>query len=389
MTRTAVAAPMKYLDQALTGLRAIGQPAPRDAATPAVALVMQLAHVDEARVVSICRVLQQSSHFNALMREQITTMTVSERYAAIAQDFDSIRDDAQRLIESSTHGAPGMYERLGQLWMRATRGDIASRFAKIRRHYLDVSHDAEQQLRTQRAMLEIYADFRLAMKEAEIQAQELLALQRTRLDDAHAALDRAQQTADAATTGDGATLGRLTLARDEAMRVVHDEDARYQIAKDLADDLRVGYATSEAVMARLQQTQQIRQRVHARSVSFFATNETVFTALSAAFTAQQGLHESTETLNALSGGISRGVESVADLGDETLRTGLRAGYGPTLRADAVKKLVDAVVGFQDGALQLIDELRTQATRDAAEIADYVEDGKRRYAAQARNPEHAK
>lgn len=375
-----VAAPMKYLDKAVTGLRNLGLPAPQEAHVPVVALVTKLAAVDEARVISISRVLQHSSHFNTLMRDQVQSAAVSDRYAEIVRAFDSIRDDAKRMIVQLDDGKIDMKEKLENLWMKITRGDIPSRFAKIKDVYLEVSRDSAKQLETELTMLNMYADFRMAMKEGEIQAQEILKIQQGHLDAAKTKLEAAQQAAANADTSDGVAHGRLVLTRDEAIRALQDEDERYQIAKDLADNLQVAYSTSEAVMARLNQTHGVKKRVHARAVTFFSTNETVFTALNAAFTAQQGLHESTETLNAMTDGISKGLESVAEVGDEVLNKGLKAGYGATLRVESVKKLVDAVVGFQESSLKAIEELRDQATKDAAEISAYVEDGKKRYAA---------
>ena len=58
----------------------------------------------------------------------------------------------------------------------------------------------------------------------------------------------------------------------------HAED-RYQICKDLSDNLTIGYNTSEVIMARLLQTTNAKDRVYKQAVSFFGTNETVLTAL--------------------------------------------------------------------------------------------------------------
>jgi hypothetical protein len=58
---------------------------------------------------------------------------------------------------------------------------------------------------------------------------------------------------------------------------------------------------------------------------------------------------------------------------------VRAGYGPTVRADSVKKLVDSVVNWQSRSHEIIDEMRKQSTANAAEIRDAVEDGKRKLA----------
>jgi uncharacterized protein YaaN involved in tellurite resistance len=58
---------------------------------------------------------------------------------------------------------------------------------------------------------------------------------------------------------------------------------------------------------------------------------------------------------------------------------VRAGYGPTIRAESVKKLVDSVVGFQERSQQIIAEMRILSTKNAEEIRDSVEAGKQRLA----------
>ena len=58
---------------------------------------------------------------------------------------------------------------------------------------------------------------------------------------------------------------------------------------------------------------------------------------------------------------------------------VKAGYGPTIRADAVKKLVDSVINFQEKSIGIVQEMRTLSTQNSAEIRDAVEDGKRRIA----------
>jgi hypothetical protein len=158
-----------------------------------------------------------------------------------------------------------------------------------------------------------------------------------------------------------------------------DEDKRYQIAKDLSDNLTIGYNTSEVIMARLMQTTNAKERIYAQAVSFFSTNDTVLTALKASFTGMFGLHESTETVNAMKEGVSKSIEVLAEIGDKVQEAAVRAGYGPTIRADAVKKLVDSVVNFQEKSQVIIEEMRKLATQNSTEIRDAVEDGKKRLA----------
>jgi hypothetical protein len=169
------------------------------------------------------------------------------------------------------------------------------------------------------------------------------------------------------------------LLRDEHLRVTQDEDKRYQIAKDLSDNLTISYNTSEVIMARLMQTTSAKERVYQQSVSFFSTNDSVLTALKASFTGMFGLHESTQTLNAMKEGMSKSLETLGEIGNKIGEEAIKAGYGPTIRADAVKKLVDSVVTFQERSTEIIAEMRKLSTQNSAEIRDAVEDGKKRIA----------
>ena len=132
-------------------------------------------------------------------------------------------------------------------------------------------------------------------------------------------------------------------------------------------------------MARLMQTTNTKERVYSQAVTFFSTNETVLTALTASFTGMFGLHESTQTVEAMKEGVSQSLEVLADVGGEIQEAAVRAGYGPTIRADAVTKLVDSVVNFQEKSREIIEEMRVQSTANANEIRTAVEDGKRRMA----------
>src|SRR4030095_4460939 len=127
------------------------------------------------------------------------------------------------------------------------------------------------------------------------------------------------------------------------------------------------------------QTSSAKERIYAQSITFFSTNDSVLTALKASFTGMFGLHESTATLNAMKEGISKSLETLSQVGDKVQEEALRAGYGPTIRADAVKKLVDSVVNYQERAVTIIEEMRKASTQNSVAIRDAVDDGQRRIA----------
>jgi hypothetical protein len=256
---------------------------------------------------------------------------------------------------------------------------MSDRFEKIKRVYLDVAKDSKDQIAREQLILNAYQDFRGALKESEVLAFEILKKAEGTLAAKKAELEKAMQTVEHATGDDVAARARLELARDERMRDVQNEEKRYQIAKDLSDNLTVSYNTSDVIMARLQQTTNAKERVYQQAISFFGTNETVLTALSASFTGLHGLHESTQTLNAMKEGVSQSLEDLADIGGKVQEEALKAGYGPTIRAESVKRLVDSVINFQTRSREIIQEMRQLSTQNATEIRAAVEQGRERLA----------
>ncbi|MEO0793506.1 MAG: cell surface protein, partial [Pseudomonadota bacterium] len=165
-----------------------------------------------------------------------------------------------------------------------------------------------------------------------VMALEVLKTAEGKLDAARADVNTAVAKVAGFLGEDPAERARLELARDEELRKLQAEEKRYQIAKDLSDNITIGYNTSEVVMARLVQTTNAKERIYAQSVSFFGTNEIVLTALTASFTGMHGLHESTQTLEAMKDGVNKSLEVLADIGSEVQEAATKSGYGPTVSA---------------------------------------------------------
>ena len=376
-TKNILSSPLRYLDKALNGLRDLGLMPEKPDEMPVVTLIDQISDLDEEKAVAIARTLSNTTVFNEVVREQITSMNIGERYETITQSFDSIRDDAKSMVEQLDDGKIDTMERLSNFWMKVTRGDIPSRFVKIKDTYMEVSADTKDQIESENQILESYRDFRGALKESQVMAFQILKKAETQVEIAKTRLEEASKALESNTGEDRETIAKLELTRDERLRELQAEDKRYQIAKDLAENLSVSYNTTEVVMARLVQSSDVKERVYSQAVSFFGTNETVFTALNASFTSLQGLHESTQTLEAMKEGVNKSLETLAEVGDKVQEDALRAGYGPTIKAESVKKLLDSVINFQEKSRSLIAEMRELSTRNEQEISQAVEDGKRR------------
>lgn len=369
---------MNYLDRAVTALRSVGIALPAQEEAPVLKLLDAVAKYDNNRVTDIAATLQKSSLFNAAVRDQIQGMDISTRYADITAKFDSIRDDSQKMVEWMSDGKLDLHEKVQLGWMKMRRGSIPDRFKDIRGTYLEVSKSANDQITREGTILQAYQDFRMALKTSEVEAQEVLKIAQAAVEERKQELKNASDAVEAYSGTDNAEKTRLELARDVALRALQDEDKSAQIVKDIADDLKTAYNTAELVFARLQQSYSVKERLYQRSVTFFSTNEVVFTGLSASVTSMAGLSEATNTLDSMKDGINKGLEALAQTGGQQLEAGLRAGYGATLKVESVKALANAVVDFQASSQKLIEELRNESTRASQEIEQACEDGKRRF-----------
>lgn len=367
-----------YVDRAVQVLNKIGIILKPQTDAPILKLLDNVTEIDKNRVMSIARTLQQQSAFNEVVREQIDGVQVSQRYTKIVNHFDSIRTDMEKMIGWLDDGRLDFFERIKIGWMKLQRGSIPDRFNLIKDTYLEVSKETGNQVERERIILNAYQDFRFGLKQAQITAEELVNMATARLEDCKNKLSLAIAEVDNFNSDDHVARARLELIRDEALRNVQQEDSRYQIILDLANNLTVSYNSAEAVFARLQQTTSVKERVYQQSVNFFSTNEIVFTALSASITSLTGLSESTKTLEALKDGMNKGIESIASAGNKQLEEALRAGYGSTIKADSLRSLVEAIVNYQESSQQLISELRNESIENAKEIDRIVEDGKQRF-----------
>lgn len=367
----------KYLDRALGVLDRLGIAHRTDVPQELVRLLDEVRDLDEPKVIAIADTIQHMSTFNALVRDNVENIDVGQRYLTITEMFDSIREDSKTLINQLQDGRISLGERMQNLWMRMRRGTPSDRFEKIVDVYRDVSAETKNQLEREQRIMDAYIDFRFAVKQAEIHAKDLLESFLPWLEQARHALAAAQQTVDAAPAGD-AERSRLELARDEARGDFERADRTYQLLKDIAENLSIGYDVGETLITKLKQTHDVKDRVYRRSVTFFTTNEHVFTILGTVYTSQHGLHEATQATEAMKQGVNKGLEDVAELGEELERAALKAGYGSTINPASVQKLVDAIANFQVESLNTIAELRHESEENAKEIRRVVEAGKQRF-----------
>ncbi len=367
------------LDKAKEIIRDLGIQVEKVEDAPVAGLLKEIYDLDKDKVTIIAKTLSEVAVFNEIVRSEISEMNIGQRYNELVENFNSIRDDAKRLVTQLDDGKVDTFERISNVWMKVRRGDIAERFDEIRHVYLEVAADSKDQIIREGRILEAYREFRSAYKQAQVLSLKVLEAAQKELNKAKKALDKASKAVASYKGQEVSQRAELEMLRDDEMRVLQTIEKKYQIAKDLSDNMTIGYNTSEVVMTRLMQTTSAKERVYAQAVSFFSTNDAVLTALKASFTGMFGLHESTKTLNAMKKGVEQSLETLAEIGQAVQEEAVKAGYGPTVKAESVKKLVDSVVNFQIRSREIIDEMRVLATRNSEEIREAVEDGKRRLA----------
>jgi len=375
MTNTQTTSIQKYLDSSLEVLKKFHL-APSRAESQLVVILNDVVSVDEAKVLAIAQTVKYSEDFNEMVRENISEMHVGERYSEINDLFTSIREDSKRLIRQEEDEKLDAGEKLENLWVSITRGSTHNRFNKIRSTYHAVSNDAKQQLNNEDAILNGYLDFRQALKSAEILSRQVFEQQTIKVEESRQALETAAKAVEEYKTSDSHK-SELELKRDEAIREHEKQEKIYQLFKDVSEDLNQSYNVGETIIAKLKQTHNLKDQLYRGGVSFFGTNENIFTFLDATYTSQRGLHEQTRALEALENGTNKSLEDIAEFGGKIEEEAIRVGYGSTYKVESVKKLVDAIVSYQENSRKLIEEERNKSARSAKEIEVIVEEGKKR------------
>ena len=366
----------QYLDAAQLILERFGI-TPGEEKSELAELLNDVADVDEAKIVAIAQTLRYMKGFNELVRDNVKEMSAGTRYEDITDKFTTIREDLAKMVGQIQDGRYSTPEKLRNAWMKLMRGSTKKRFDKICDLFEGVNEDLDEQLDHETAILEGYANVRLAMAEAKVLAAEVKEKQEGTLEDSKAALEAAQKAVDAYTSAEGADKDRLVLDRDKAMMAWQTEDRRYQLLKDVYEQMQVGMSGSQALASRLQQSHGVKTQLYSRGVTFFDTNEIVYTMMSATYTSEQGLHEGTEAMNAMTEGANKALEQLADAGTDLQKKALKAAYGQTISPESIGKLLEAVVSFQTESLELIGTYRKESEAAANQSEQMVQDWAKR------------
>jgi hypothetical protein len=117
MADVAIKSPLQYLDKASSTLREMGLMPDKIDPAPINALLEKISDLDKDKIAIIARTLGQTEVFNEVVREHTSKMEIGERYLAITNGFNSIRDDSKRLVDQVADGKLDILERGTNMWM--------------------------------------------------------------------------------------------------------------------------------------------------------------------------------------------------------------------------------------------------------------------------------
>lgn len=344
-----------------------------------VTIIEAIKDVDEEAALFVARTLAEQVVFDGLVVSKISGIAVGDEYTEINEGFNSIREEAKAAVTDAASGRKkGLLASVASFFKEATEGDIADRFKKIEERFEQVTTSLEAQLKGEAEILAAYKLFRNALGRSHVAALEIKKKLDTILADAKAKATAAQAAVDAAPSEDEAARVTLALERDAANDQRDREDSRWQVAKDLAESLQIAYSVTEVTMKKLEDTSKLKDRIWRRAVTFFATNRSTLAALKANYSATVGLAQGTNALDAMTDGVNKSLEDLADVTGKVNEKAIRSGYGATIDPNSVGKLVDALIAETEQTIPLIEEMRIFATESAAAIDAKVEEGKQRY-----------
>ncbi len=126
--------PLRYdfnLSKAVGVLKDYGFLQVDDKASAMAEVLQGVVHVDEARVLAIASTLKLSGSYNKMVRDNVESMKVDDRYKIINELFDSVREDLFALVKHAEDGKIDLGEKVSQAWMKLARGSPHKRFEKI------------------------------------------------------------------------------------------------------------------------------------------------------------------------------------------------------------------------------------------------------------------
>lgn len=369
----------KYMNSAIAKIKELGLSLVEPDSSLVAPIVSKLSELDEPKALVIGRTLTYQGVFAEMADKHISAMSYGSRFEDIAESFDSIVNDMKRMVGQAERNGVSIGERVGNLYMKVSRGDVAYRFDKVQSVFKDVMKDSMAQASREEKILLAYVDYRQALKEAIVLTFDLMKVAEERWNAAKAQTVEANDAVVAAVDAEPAERARLELARDERKLAEDAAEARWQATKRISENIQTSHDVADMTFKRLEQVIRSKNQVVDEGNAFFSTNRIVFTALKVTVTGYIGLHEATQAVNSMKEGRAKAINAIAESGDKLLEAATTTAYTSTdnATAAAMKNLIEKTVSWQVREKELIAAARKQSAENTAQIAKDAEEGRQR------------
>ena len=329
--------------------------------------------------LQLTEVFKSIDAFNDVASSQIKEMRAGDRYEVIRKNFESILEDSERMVRQvSDDGKMSFINKLQNKLTKWRRGSVEARFNELRNTAEQVFADAEDQIKRELTVLDAYREFRVGLKESTLVSRVLFERAEVRREEYLGKLQQAQHAVNQAKEEGLAPLelGVLELKRDEAQREFEIEDRRLQIATTISEQLLLSFGISEGVMTRYAQTTEVKEKVQQQSATFYTANNGVLTTLTATFKQLQGLHEQTQTINAMVKGTEDALKRLNSMGTTIQDRALQTAYTVNISPEVLRELYNKTVEFRQHQNQLIEEARRTSKINYDETVKVISEGQR-------------
>jgi hypothetical protein len=364
----------KYLTAAIGKLKELNISVGEPDSSIIAPLLASLAEIDETKALIVGRTLAYQDVFSAMVSKEISEMSVGDRQAELAATFKSIIADMKAMVSQAERGSLSIGDRIGNIYMKVTRGDVAYRFDANANIFKVVIKDSLDQIAREKKILEAYVDYRGALKEAELLVYELMQVAAEQVDAAKKKAEEANAAVVAAAASDPAERARLELGRDDAQRMLTAADARWQSAKRQAENLSASYNITDMTFKRCEQITNLKQEGANEASAFYSTNKIVFAALKVTMTGLIGLHELTQSINNMKAGRAAAIEAIATVGTKLLEDATTAAYTSVDDGTvaSMKTLIAETERFAVSQVQRVADARAKSTENTSIIAKDAE-----------------
>jgi hypothetical protein len=332
-------------------------------------ILEKIREVDEPKVLALANILQYGGAFSELVTNKIQDERSAHRYEKILKIFDSIVEDADKLIAQYDDKRLTFMEKAKKRWMRFRRGTFHDRFEKFKSTYMDVQRDVKPQVLAEEEVIAAYHDYRIEHKKGAILSAQLVKSEEVRVSEKRKAF--ADIKVDEA--ADLEARARTDVELAQAKRNLEIEEQNQNRINKINLMMTAGGTVADNVYARITEINKRKTDLYETAIIDFCTQREIIAGLDFALMALSGLSEATKVHKEYREGMDRALRVLGkvdgQLSQEATVEANRSFYSP----ETMKELWSSFVTNYRNTRRLMKETQEQAKKDVLEIVKARDD----------------